>query len=84
VPQPPEDNPREVARLRATRWATELDIEHYQAEPAGDDRVKVSVEYPGEVTEKLTETRGRRASAMLEMGGLLYGGRGAPQRDYHL
>ena len=33
VPQPPEDDPREVARLQATRWATELDIDHYQVEP---------------------------------------------------
>jgi hypothetical protein len=72
VPQPTEDDPHGVARLQATRWATELDISHYQAEPAGDDRVKISVEYPDEVTEKLTETRGRRAGAMLETGGLLY------------
>jgi hypothetical protein len=72
VPQPPGDDPNEIARLQATRWATELDISHYQAEPAGDDRVKISVEYPGEVTEKLTETRGRRAAAMVEMGNLLY------------
>ena len=40
VPQPAEDDPDEVARLQATRWATELDISHYQAEPAGDNRVK--------------------------------------------
>ena len=81
VPQPPEDDPHEVARLQATRWATELDIDHYQAEPAGDDRVKISVEYPGEVTEKLTETRGRRAGAMVETGGLLY--RAMRCRDGH-
>ena len=81
VPQPPEDDPREVARLQATRWATELDIDHYQVDPAGDDRVKVTLEYPDEVTEKLTETRGRRASAMLEMGGLLY--RAMRCRDGH-
>ena len=72
VPQPPDYDPHEVARLQATRWATELDINHYQAEPAGDDRVKVTVEYPREVTEKLAETRGRRARAMVDMGGLLY------------
>lgn len=72
VPQQDADDPREVARLKATRWASELNIDHYQAEPAGDDRVKVTVEYPDEVTEKLTKTRGRRASVMLETGGLLH------------
>jgi hypothetical protein len=72
VPQPPEDDPGEVARLQAARWATELDIDHYRAEPAGDGRVKVTIEYPGEVTEKLSGTRGRRALAMVKMSGLLY------------
>ena len=81
VPQPPADDPQEVARLQATRWATELDIDHYQAEPTGDNGVKISVEYPGEVTEKLTETRGRRAGAMVETGGLLY--RAMRCRDGH-
>ena len=81
VPQPPEDDPREVARLQATRWATELDIDHYRAEPTGDNGVKISVEYPGEVTEKLTETRGRSARAMVEMSGLLY--RAMRCRDGH-
>jgi len=81
VPELPENDPREVARLQATRWATELDIDHYRAEPAGDGRVKVTVEYPGEVTEKLTGTRGRRARAMVEMSGLLY--RAMRSRDGH-
>lgn len=81
VPQPTEDDPHKIARLQATRWATELDISHYQAEPAGDDRVKISVEYPDEVTEKLTETRGRRTGAMVETGNLLY--RAMRCRDGH-
>jgi hypothetical protein len=81
VPRPPEDDPREVAQLRAMRWATELDIDHYQAEPAGDDRMKVTVEYPGEVAAKLTEARGHRARTMLEMGDLVY--RAMRCRDGH-
>jgi len=79
LPDPPEHDPREVARLQARRWATELDINHYQAEPAGEDRVKITVGYPGDVAAGLAEAGGRRARAALDMGNLMF--RAARCRD---
>lgn len=79
MPEPPADDPREVVRLQAKRWATELDVDHYQAEPAGADQVKITVGYPREVSAGLAEAGGRTAHAALEMGNLTF--RAARCRD---
>ncbi|WEO94653.1 hypothetical protein A6P39_011915 [Streptomyces sp. FXJ1.172] len=77
--QPVQEDLPEVAQLQARRWATELDIGHYQAEQVSDTTLAITVAYPAGVSSGLANAGGNRARAALNMGTLAH--RAARIRD---
>ena len=72
VPNLTEGDPREIARLQARRWATELDIDHYRTEQDDRQRTTMIIDYPGDVVAGLAEAGGRSAHAAVDITSLMY------------
>jgi len=72
VPDLTEGDPREIARLQARRWATELDIDHYRTKQDGRQRTTMIIDYPGDVVAGLAEAGGRSAHTAVDITGLMY------------